>query len=176
MSKLFSHSVLLSIHEKPTSDRLLDDCALDLSLGVLRRTAPRTYANRVPTAESGIGLITRVCRGFSQMLVKSEGLCSASGLTDPLAESSQGSLAQPKPLEDPTMVSKLVSSLALVTGLLAFVVGMALGMIQCETVAVALSSGSLAFASVWLSVSLFGGFGLRLMAWLGVDVEKEFRR
>jgi len=128
---------------------LLDDCALDQTLGVLRRSFPRTYAGRFTSAQSSKSLSV-FGRGNSAI----EWMKRAISL-DFLARG--------------TDVSRLARHAAFAAGFMAAVVAIFVSIMQQNGATAHAASGFISFATVTVVTLLLALPALHLLAWLGVD-------
>lgn len=137
----------------PPADRLLDDCALDQNLGVLRRSLPRTYAWRVdnPRPPKLLSLISR----SRSMVSWAKGVFS------------------PKGSEKGTDISGLARRAALMMGIASALMSVFVSILQGNGTTAHAASGFITFATVAIVTMLLALPALRLLAWLGVDM-REF--
>lgn len=149
MSKFFSSSFPRPVVNDPSADRLLDDCALDQTLGVLRRSLPRTYAWRV--ASSRPSPTPTVFRHGSSVIVWLMRVISSN------------------PFEMSTDVGRLARHAAFATGFVAAVVAIFVSILQQSGATAHAASGFISFATVSTVTFLLVLPALHLLVWLGVD-------
>ncbi len=152
MSKSFSSSLLRPVVSDPSADRLYDDCALDHTLGVLRRSLPRTYAGRFassqPSTSPAVFRFGRSTIAWMKRMISSD------------------------PLQMSTDVGRLARHAALASGFVGAVVAIFVSIMQQSGATAHAASGIISFATVSTVTLLLALPALHLLVWLGVDVSE----
>ena len=135
-----------------TSDRLLDDCALDQNLGVLRRSCPRTYAWRVQS-ECPAKPVSILRRAASRVYSKVRGLLS-------------------NPWNIHPGVGHVAQHAALAAGFVAAMIATTVSILQQNEATAHVATGFISFATVSIMTLLFVVPSLHLLGRMGVDLDE----
>lgn len=150
MSKFHSSTLLCPIISDQSADRLLDDCALDHTLGVLRRSLPRTYAGRFRSSQSSKSPSV-LRRGSSAITCLQRVISSHS-------------------LQSGTNVSRLALHAAFAAGFVTALAAIFVSILQTNDLTAHAASGFISFVTVTTVTLLLAFSALHLLAWLGVDI------
>ena len=133
-----------------TSERLLDDCALDQNLGVLRRSCPRTYAWRVKSEcpAKPTSILRRGVSGVHKMV--------------------RAMLSNPWKIHPG--VGQVAQHAALAAGFVAAIIAITVSILQQNEATAHVATGFISFATVATMTLLLVVPSLHLLGRMGVDL------